>query len=102
MRHTFYDKKSGAEVDQRSAFDERGILRDGFAMRTPVFLRDGASAPLVLTDEQKEAARETRKAMLSDAWRNPSDQFAPPAAPEAAKGDYYEQRDRRLENAWKS
>jgi hypothetical protein len=108
MRHTFFNNNTGAQVAEQDALDERGCIRDGISMRTKIGLMDGVStfdAPLVLTDEQKHAAREARKAALSDAWRNPVDQFAAPtvdAAAAAQGGDYYERRDRRLQEAWRS
>jgi hypothetical protein len=103
MRYTFFDKKSGAEIDQRSAFDERGCLKDGISMRTPFQLMDGMPPPP--TDEQKEAVRETHKATLSNAWRTPTAPHHRDSAPDAAVlakiPDIYERRDRELESAWK-
>jgi hypothetical protein len=102
MRHTFHDTKTGAEVNEASALDEHGVIRDGLTMRTAVSLMDGVP----LTDEQKHEQREARKARLSDAWRNPDAQFRDEGTDtrDAALdklADAYERRNHRLENAWR-
>jgi hypothetical protein len=42
MRHSFHDTRTGAEVDEHTALDGRGCVRDGFTMRTELMLMDGA------------------------------------------------------------
>jgi hypothetical protein len=91
MQTKFFDS-TGRQVDASIATDERGVIKPGFSMRTPVTMMDSASAwdsakivhPLndadirrdtrdpfkPLTDDEKSAAIDARNARLSDAWKN--------------------------------
>ncbi|MBB4366999.1 hypothetical protein GGD65_008073 [Bradyrhizobium sp. CIR18] len=108
----------GTLAESGEALDERGVLRDGFAIRRAVSMMD-AQRTAVLSDEQRArriADIETRKERLSNAWRTPAPQ--PPQQPslaaelaalerrpatspardaEAARVE----RDRRLADAWR-
>jgi hypothetical protein len=98
MRHSFHDTRTGAEVDERTAIDPRGCIRDGFTMRTKLVLMDSVTIPL--TDQQKSDAIEARNAALSNAWRNPAP-LASTHVEQRDHGDVYERYDRRLTDAWR-
>jgi hypothetical protein len=109
MRNSFYDTRTGAVVDEHTALDARGVVRDGFAMRTKLTLMDGmpvVDAGAVLTAQQKSDAIDARDRKLSNAWRNSTpdlpvmpEQHRPVAADGAATRESYQAR---ITNAWRS
>jgi hypothetical protein len=44
MNRARYFDSTGNEIDERIAFDNRGILRNGFTMRVPLTVRDSITA----------------------------------------------------------
>lgn len=108
MRHSFHDTRTGAEVDEHTALDERGCIRDGIIMRTKLLLMDGVPIErdtfVPLSDQQKSDAIAARNAKLSNAWRNPAplaDNHASTHVEQRDTGDVYERYDRRLSDAWR-
>lgn len=106
MRQSFHDTRTGAEVDEHTALDARGCIRDGFTMRIKLMLMDGvpvATDHVPLTNKEKLDQIDRRNAELSNAWRNPPPTPAMTAvrADDEDTGDVYERRDRRLRDAWK-
>ncbi|AWL94121.1 hypothetical protein CIT37_19610 [Bradyrhizobium ottawaense] len=103
-----------AQADE--ALDERGLLRDGYLLRTAVTMMDSGRMPFPDDDRARKIAdREARKARLSDAWRTPAPQPPRPAlaaelaalerkptTPPAGDGVAARaERDRRLVDAWR-
>lgn len=106
MRHSFHDTKTGAQVDEHTAVDGCGCIKDGYTMRTKLSLMDGTPRDtfVPLTDEQKSDAIAARNAALSNAWRNPTPLAADTHATHVEQrdtGDPYERYDRRLTDAWR-
>jgi hypothetical protein len=56
------ERTSGNEIDQRSALDNRGILRDGCTMRVPLQIRDTA---------RHETERRQTPPRITDGSNNP-------------------------------
>lgn len=120
MNHTTYLRVSDGTLAQSGeAIDERGLLRDGYMLRTAVSLMDTRSASVV-TDEERArrlADIKARKERLSNAWRAPAPQPPPQrpslavelaalerqtATPPARDADAARaERDRRLVDAWR-
>ncbi|MEY9731728.1 hypothetical protein [Bradyrhizobium yuanmingense] len=102
-----YDR-NGKRVHRRD-----GVVADGDRLVIGMRLMDAASAlPSVVslrdaeadappTQEQLDAAYQARCSRMEDAWRHP-DQETAERAPLVSVDDAIEQRNRRLENAWKS
>lgn len=66
-----------------------------------ITLRD-AEGDAPPTQEELDAAYQARCARMEDAWRHPEQQDAEKRAQPASVDDAIEQRNRRLENAWRS
>ncbi|MFK4510376.1 hypothetical protein [Bradyrhizobium daqingense] len=91
-----------------------GVISDGDRLVVGMRLMDAAPAsPSVVTlrdvegdaaptQEQLDAAYQARCSRMEDAWRHPYQQETEKRAPLASVDDAIEQRNRRLENAWKS
>lgn len=103
MLTTYHRTIDDQQVSEHDAFDERGMLRAGYTMRTKLSLMDGVP----LTDEQRCAQIDGYKTRVSNAWRNPATQFRDDDRTEtrdaalAKIGDPYERYDRRLQDAWR-
>ncbi|MCO5129067.1 MAG: hypothetical protein M9932_00705 [Xanthobacteraceae bacterium] len=110
----------GPVVTDDEATDEKGLLRDGFAIRVPVMLADGAPRSMAMTArhylmdvppsddamrrEKLLDAYEARDRRLMDAWKDAAP-AAQPARTSTGDGDRiaaYERRDARLANAWRN
>lgn len=102
-----YDK-DGKRVHRRD-----GVVADGDRLVIGMRLMDAASALSSVvslrdaegdappTQEQLDAAYQARCSRMEDAWRQPDQQTTEKQAPLASVDDAIEQRNRRLENAWK-
>jgi hypothetical protein len=104
---TYHRTIDDQQVSERDAFDERGLLRDGHAMRTKLLLMDGVPV-MPLTDEQRRAQIDGYKTRVSNAWREPAAQFrddggdAKPSGEALARmGDPYQRYDQRIQDAWR-
>lgn len=114
MKTTFFDA-TGSQVDESIAVDERGVVKQGFSVRTSVLMIDGASDGNTL-----DALMATRNAMtcdavdkynerISNAWKSPQllavdrspveEPIVRDRAPDMAT--VYAIADRRLQNAWR-
>lgn len=102
MKVTFFDA-NGAQVDKSIATDERGVVKQGFTIRTNMLMMDSAERNtfVPLTDEQKSDAIAARNAALSNAWRNPAPLADTQTITVGDTGDVYERYDRRLSDAWR-
>jgi hypothetical protein len=104
MKVTFFDA-NGVLVDKSIATDERGVVRQGFTIRTNMLMMDSMQRDtfVPLTDQQKSDAIEARNIALSNAWRNPTplanNQASTHVEPRDT-GDVYGRYDRRLADAW--
>jgi hypothetical protein len=99
-----YHTRDGRQVDESTALDERGCIRDGYSIRSKATLMDSAQRDtfVQLTDQQKSDAIAARNAALSNAWRNP----APLADTQTITvvgdtDDVYERYNRRVSDAWR-
>jgi hypothetical protein len=108
-KFTYHRTSDGADVDEHTALDAKGVIKDGFTLRTKLTLMDGAPlhrpGSLAMSDahdETRVAAIIARDARLSEAWRSPQ---ATPSNQvqdsEAAITDPYERYERQLQDAWK-
>lgn len=91
-----------------------GVIADGDRLVVGMRLMDAAPAsPSVLTlrdaggdaaptQEQLDAAYQARCSRMEDAWRHPDQETTEKQAPLLSVDDAIEQRNRRLENAWRS
>lgn len=91
-----------------------GVVADGDRLVVGMRLMDGApTSPSVVTlrdaegdapptQEQLDAAYQARCSRMEDAWRHPDQQSAEKSAPLASVDDAIEQRNRRIENAWRN
>ncbi|MCK1547188.1 hypothetical protein IVB12_36015 [Bradyrhizobium sp. 179] len=91
-----------------------GVIADGDRLVVGMRLMDAAPAsPSIITlrdgeddappaQEQLDAAYQARCSRMEDAWRHPDQQDTEKQAPLASVEDAIEQRNRRLENAWRS
>ncbi|GAB9205990.1 hypothetical protein BDS110ZK18_22600 [Bradyrhizobium diazoefficiens] len=91
-----------------------GVIADGDRLVVGMRLMDAAPAsPSVVTlrdaegdapptQEQLDAAYQARCSRIEDAWRHPDHQTTEKQAPLLSVDDAIEQRNRRLENAWRS
>lgn len=91
-----------------------GVIADGDRLVVGMRLMDAAPAsPSVVslrdaegdappTQEQLDAAYQARCSRMEDAWRHPDQQETEKQVPPVSVDDAIEQRNRRLENAWKS
>ncbi|MET3302624.1 hypothetical protein [Bradyrhizobium diazoefficiens] len=108
MNSTLYDR-NGKRVRRHD-----GVAADGDLLVVGMRLMDAAPAsPSVVTlrdaegdapptQEQLDVAYQARCSRMEDAWRHPDQQDAEIPASFASVDDAIEQRNRRLENAWKS
>lgn len=90
-----------------------GVIADGDRLVVGMRLMDAAQAsPSVVslrdaegdappTQEQLDAAYQARCSRMEDAWRHPGQQETEKQAPLASVDDAIQQRNRRIENAWK-
>ncbi|MDD1536087.1 MULTISPECIES: hypothetical protein [unclassified Bradyrhizobium] len=91
-----------------------GVMADGDRLVVGMRLMDAAPASLSVvslrdtegdappTQEQLDAAYQARCSRMEDAWRHPNQQETTgKQIPLASVDDAIEQRNRRLENAWK-
>ncbi|MCK1536444.1 MULTISPECIES: hypothetical protein [unclassified Bradyrhizobium] len=90
------------------------IIEDGDRLVVAMRMMDAAPACAVtlsdaeqdvpLTREQLEDMREARIAALCDRWRDPAadTQIKPSAHSDKTKEQVLDERDRRLENAWRN
>jgi hypothetical protein len=89
-----YFDKSGRAVDEQTALDHRGTIRDGYRMTVPLNMRDSSSEWdgtkvvhaltdadirretrdqfVPLTDDEKCERIDRVNAKLTDAWKNPT------------------------------
>ncbi|SCB51226.1 hypothetical protein GA0061098_1015110 [Bradyrhizobium shewense] len=91
-----------------------GVIADGDRLVVGMRLMDAAPAsPSVVTlrdaegdsppaQEELDAAYQARCSRMEDAWRHPDQETTEKQARLASVDDAIEQRNRRLENAWKS
>ena len=91
-----------------------GVIADGDRLVVGMRLMDAAPAsPSIITlrdaegdalptPEQLDAAYQARCSRMEDAWRHPDQQNAGKPTPLSSVDDTIEQRNRRLENAWKN
>mgnify|MGYP001038523498 CR=1 FL=1 len=61
---TFYRDADGNPIDERDAFDDRGVLKNGITVSVPKALRDS------LSDTQRAAVK--RAARVTDGFGNPA------------------------------
>lgn len=105
MRHSFHDTQTGAEVDEHTALDERGCMRDGFTMRTKLTMMDGMPVfdeRVVLTNQQKSDAIDRRNKKLSDAWKNPTSVLPIKQEQQRTVAADRASYDKRITDAWQS
>jgi|SRR3954471_23822476 hypothetical protein len=107
MKVTYHRTTDGQQVEASAALDERGIIRDGFTMRSNVMLMDGRTVDP--QDGGKDySAVDAYRRRISDEWRSPDQSHlgdGQPTKPDTAAlakiADPYERYDRALEGAWK-
>jgi hypothetical protein len=108
---TYHRVRDGQQVSEHDAFDERGMLKDGYSMRTKHNLIDGVPVA-ALTDEQRCNSIDRYNARIGDEWRN-----IPPTVTDAVVRDAklagtlagikdpreraYEKYDAEIQNAWR-
>ena len=71
MTITCRGTKDGQQVGEHEAFDERGQLKDGYSLRSPVMLRDAAPTEGLTADQRREQTAKYN-ARIGDAWKNPA------------------------------
>ena len=110
MSRTYLRTIDDQQVSECEALDSRGVLRDGYRMRTKLMLRDGVPSTVDTADVlRKRDQIDKYNAMIGDAWRNPpqladvllAKDDAKTVAPHAAKGNAYERYEARLQDAWR-
>ena len=91
-----------------------GVIAEGDRLVVGMRLMDAAPAsPSIIslrdvegdtppTREELDAAYQARCSRMEDAWRHPGHRTAEKQGPLASVDDAIEQRNRRLENAWRS
>lgn len=107
MIRTYHRTLDGTQVAEHDAFDSRGLLRDGYTMRSKVMLRDGVPSPVADAAEvlRKREQIDRYNARIGDAWRNPPavvDTVDARSAAHAKLGNVYERYEQRLVDAWRS
>ena len=85
MSKTQYFNREGDEIDERSALDHHGIMRDGIAMRVPLQMRDashltdahlhrpGFRVGDASTRDARQKANDEYVRELCDAWKGKPD-----------------------------
>ena len=97
------------EENEDSAFDRRGLLKDGRSTRIPLYLKDGSPNPHLSPVQRSIAA--THQPLVVDGSSKPNAMHRPGfryladanrrAINDAVKNEAYQEVDRRDANAWK-
>jgi hypothetical protein len=97
----------GRDVDEDEALDERGSLRDGYAVTVPMTMRDGGMTPLQRSVAEHAARLHDGRARVTDAdggtlgLHRPGYRIADNAAMRDAKQQALDEYENWLTNAWR-